>query len=126
MAAAAARGEEPALIPCQVLWRGTYLGLGTVTCLYRRPLGHVRIKSCTGFNVSIHRLYGIQHVIEKSPIQYLTAQSLLLLGSWELWRERNRHIFQKEELSVVALVRRIRDEASLWRMAGASFPFDPG
>jgi hypothetical protein len=40
--AAAARGlGRDALIPRQKLWRGTYLGLGTVACLYRRPLGHV-------------------------------------------------------------------------------------
>jgi hypothetical protein len=33
---------------------------------------------------------------------------------------------RKEELSVVALVCRIHDEVFLWRMAGASFPSDPG
>jgi mannosylglycoprotein endo-beta-mannosidase len=54
------------------------------------------------------------------------AHSLIMLSSWEIWRERNRRIFQHEELSVVALVRRIRDEATIWKLAGASFPFDPG
>jgi hypothetical protein len=54
------------------------------------------------------------------------AQSLALLATWEIWRERNRRIFEREALSVVALVRRIRDEASCWKLAGASFPFDPG
>jgi hypothetical protein len=53
------------------------------------------------------------------------AQSLTMLASWEIWRERNRRVFQHEELSIVALVRRIRDEASCWKLAGASFPFDP-
>jgi hypothetical protein len=54
------------------------------------------------------------------------AHSLIMLGSREIWKERNRRIFQHEGLSVVALVRRIRDEATLWKLAGASFPFDPG
>jgi hypothetical protein len=54
------------------------------------------------------------------------AQSTTMLGCWEIWRERNRRIFLNEELLVVALVRRIRDEATLWKPAGASFPFDPG
>jgi hypothetical protein len=48
-----------------------------------------------------------------------------MLSSWKIWRERNRRIFQHEELSVVALVRRIRDEATIRNLAGASFPFDP-
>jgi hypothetical protein len=29
-------------------------------------------------------------------------------------------------MSIVSLVRRIRDEATMWKLAGASFPFDPG
>jgi hypothetical protein len=53
------------------------------------------------------------------------AQSLLMLAVWEIWRERNRRIFQQEELSIQGLLR-IRDEAALWNMAGASIPFDPG
>jgi hypothetical protein len=40
------------------------------------------------------------------------AYSMVMLGSWEL--------------SVADLVRTIRDEATLWKLAGASFPFDPG
>jgi hypothetical protein len=54
------------------------------------------------------------------------AQSLILLAAWEIWKERNRRIFQHEELSVAGLVTRIRDEAILWNMAGAKIPFDPG
>jgi hypothetical protein len=54
------------------------------------------------------------------------AQSLLMLAVWEIWRERNRRIFQQEELSIQGLLVRIRDEATLWNMAGASIPFDPG
>jgi hypothetical protein len=46
------------------------------------------------------------------------AQSLLQLTAWEIWKERNRRIFQKEELSVEELAIRIRDEAALWNMAG--------
>ena len=53
-------------------------------------------------------------------------QSLILLAAWEIWLERNRRIFQREELSVDLLVRRIRDEAVLWNVAGAVIPFDPG
>jgi hypothetical protein len=53
-------------------------------------------------------------------------KSLMLLAAWEIWKERNRRIFQHEELSVAALVARIRDEAILWNMAGAKIPFDPG
>ena len=49
-----------------------------------------------------------------------------MLTSWEIWRERNRRIFDKEEMSIVSLVNRIRDEARLWNMAGAQIPFDPG
>jgi hypothetical protein len=54
------------------------------------------------------------------------AKSLLMLTAWEVWRERNRRIFQHEMLSTTALVARIRDEAILWNMAGAIIPFDPG
>jgi hypothetical protein len=54
------------------------------------------------------------------------AQSITMLGCWEIWREQNRRIFQNEKLSVVALVRRIHDEATLWRLERASYPFDPG
>ena len=54
------------------------------------------------------------------------TQSLILLASWEIWCERNRRIFQKVELSAQALMSRIREEATLWNVAGATIPFDPG
>jgi hypothetical protein len=54
------------------------------------------------------------------------VKSLIMLAAWEIWKERNRRVFQHEELSVSALVSRIRDEAILWNMAGAKIPFDPG
>ena len=54
------------------------------------------------------------------------ALSLVHLVSWEVWRERNRRLFQKELMPKTVLVRKIAEEIHLWNMAGAGIPFDPG
>ena len=54
------------------------------------------------------------------------GQSLIMLAAWEIRLERNKRIFHQEELSVEHLVGRIRDEAVIWNLAGASIPFDSG
>jgi hypothetical protein len=52
-----------------------------------------------------------------------------------LWKEKNRRIFDKKELTVQGLIRVIRDEARLWKQDGAQIslvdqyggtPFDTG
>jgi hypothetical protein len=54
---------------------------------------------------------------------------------WEIWKERNRRIFEKKELPFTGLLVRIKDEVGVWRLAGAPIPlvtqyggtpFDPG
>jgi hypothetical protein len=60
-----------------------------------------------------------------SPDKRKGAHSLLL-AVWEIWKERNRRIFQLEELAVDALVERIREKTALWNLVGANIPFDPG
>ncbi|KAE8798087.1 hypothetical protein D1007_26701 [Hordeum vulgare] len=45
---------------------------------------------------------------------------------WEIWRERNMCIFQKECMSQSAFITKIKEEIILWNMAGAGIPFDPG
>ncbi|KAE8813420.1 hypothetical protein D1007_09424 [Hordeum vulgare] len=52
--------------------------------------------------------------------------SLMYLTIWEISRERNRRIFQKECMSQNAFITKIKDEIILWNMAGAGIPFDPG
>ncbi|XBJ25783.1 hypothetical protein VPH35_003355 [Triticum aestivum] len=52
--------------------------------------------------------------------------SLVHMIAWEIWKERNRRIFQKEFLSLESFRRKIRDEIRLWNLAGAGIPFDPG
>ena len=52
--------------------------------------------------------------------------SLIHLISWEVWRERNRCLFQNEAMTKVALGCKIAEEIRLWNMAGAGIPFDPG
>ncbi|KAI4975347.1 hypothetical protein ZWY2020_048954 [Hordeum vulgare] len=54
------------------------------------------------------------------------TRALAILICWELWLERNRRIFQKKELSINALLTRIRDEAAAWKLAGCPIVFDPG
>jgi hypothetical protein len=54
---------------------------------------------------------------------------------WEIWKERNRRIFEKKELPVADFIVRLKEEAAAWKLAGAPIPlalqyggapFDPG
>ena len=45
--------------------------------------------------------------------------SLLMLISWELWKERNARVFRNTSTPSMIIVDRILDEASLWVSAGA-------
>ncbi|XBJ02722.1 hypothetical protein VPH35_022034 [Triticum aestivum] len=45
--------------------------------------------------------------------------SLMLLIFWELWNERNARIFRNNAVLVGVIVARIKEETSLWSMAGA-------
>jgi hypothetical protein len=54
---------------------------------------------------------------------------------WEIWKERNRRIFNKQDLPVHVFISRIMEEIDIWRLAGtliplvvqtSGAPFDPG
>ena len=44
---------------------------------------------------------------------------LMLLVSWEIWKERNARVFRNVAVPVGVLVARIKDEMALWCLAGA-------
>lgn len=44
--------------------------------------------------------------------------SFVVLVCWELWKERNRRIFQRQNMQPPQLLRRIRDGAADWIHAG--------
>jgi hypothetical protein len=44
--------------------------------------------------------------------------ALVLLVSWELWKERNARIFRNEAKSMVAIAKHIKEEGELWIDAG--------
>jgi len=46
-------------------------------------------------------------------------RSLILLVNWKIWNERNARIFYHKELAASSLLAEIKDEARLWRIAGA-------
>ncbi|PNT63216.1 hypothetical protein BRADI_4g12962v3 [Brachypodium distachyon] len=54
------------------------------------------------------------------------ARSLATLTCWEIWKERNRRIFEGARLPIAGLLARIHDEARLGKLAGGLIPFDPG
>ncbi|XP_022681253.1 uncharacterized protein LOC101760247 isoform X1 [Setaria italica] len=46
-------------------------------------------------------------------------RTLIMLVTWTIWRERNMRIFNSKESSVNMIFERIKDEATVWIMAGA-------
>ena len=57
-------------------------------------------------------------VLTRSPNRKGMA-SLLMLISWELWKERNARVFRNVSAPLMILVEKIMDEAALWALAGA-------
>ena len=45
--------------------------------------------------------------------------SLMMLISWEIWKERNARVFRNTAVPVGVLVAKIKEECSLWSLAGA-------
>jgi hypothetical protein len=64
-----------------------------------------------------------------------TTLTLANLVCWEIWKERNRRIFEKKERTATAMIANTVEEIQVWRIAGAPIPlvaqvggtpFDPG
>jgi len=47
------------------------------------------------------------------------ARSLTMLISWEIWKERNNRILNRQETSTTRLMEKIKAEAAIWATAGA-------
>ena len=45
--------------------------------------------------------------------------SLMMLVSWEIWKERNARIFCNTDVATSIVVSKIKEEAHLWALAGA-------
>lgn len=44
---------------------------------------------------------------------------MILLVIWEIWKHRNRNVFDDDNPNVQLLMRAINEEAELWMLAGA-------
>jgi hypothetical protein len=51
------------------------------------------------------------------PVKALS--SALLLVGWEIWKERNARVFRNKAAPVEVVLRNIKEEMSLWAIAGA-------
>jgi hypothetical protein len=53
------------------------------------------------------------------PQQYHRGfDSIVLLVTWEIWKEGNRRTFESKSMTPVVLLRQIVDEANAWMGAG--------
>lgn len=60
-----------------------------------------------------------KEVIHKRGTQRKAISSMAMLVSWEIWKERNARVFQNHVVSVEMVVNKIKEEASMWCLAGA-------
>ena len=47
------------------------------------------------------------------------VNSLIILGAWMIWKHRNACVFEGIAPSVNSIMRELKDEHSLWCLAGA-------
>ena len=48
------------------------------------------------------------------------VRTLTMLILWEIWKERNSRVFQRQESSALSLFAKIKNKATAWTQAGAS------
>uniref|UniRef100_A0A453NG55 Uncharacterized protein n=1 Tax=Aegilops tauschii subsp. strangulata TaxID=200361 RepID=A0A453NG55_AEGTS len=53
--------------------------------------------------------------------QRKALSSLIHLVGWEIWKEKNARVFRNKTAPVAVIVSLIKDEASLWAIAGAKY-----
>ena len=58
-------------------------------------------------------------VLSDNTLPMKALSSLLLLVGWEIWNERNARVFRSKAAPVAIVMRRIKDEVSIWATAGA-------
>jgi hypothetical protein len=59
-------------------------------------------------------------VVKKTPKALRKGvNSLIILGAWMIWRHRNACVFDNVAPSVNTIIRELKDEVSLWCLAGA-------
>ena len=46
--------------------------------------------------------------------------SLLMFDIWEIWKECNSRVFRHHASSATVIIAKIKEEAKLWRSAGAT------
>jgi hypothetical protein len=61
-----------------------------------------------------------RRVLKKVKKEYKKGvNSLIILGAWMIWKHRNACVFESVAPSVISIMRQLKDEHSLWCLAGA-------
>lgn len=58
-------------------------------------------------------------VLSDNTLPTKALSSLLLLVGWQIWNERNARVFRSKAAPVAIVMRRIKEEVTLWATAGA-------
>jgi hypothetical protein len=58
-------------------------------------------------------------VVQKRGHSRKAMASLAMLVNWEIWKERNAHIFTNKSSTSNMLILKIKEEVNLWSIAGA-------
>ena len=71
------------------------------------------------YNIQLHiRIRRNITTMPATPRKAVRTLAMLIL--WEIWKERNSRVFQRQESSVLSLFAKIKNEATAWAQAGAS------
>ena len=58
-------------------------------------------------------------VIHKRGDKRKATTTLAMLVSWEVWNERNARVFGNKATTSIMLIEKIKEEATIWCLAGA-------
>jgi hypothetical protein len=72
----------------------------------------------SALSVSVLRL--VEEKLLLSPRGFVEVNSLIMLVAWEIWKHRNRCVFDNSRTSVEEVLKAVNVEGGLWCLAGAS------